>query len=81
MEKVLCDYLTGQKWCVKFRARDFSLDDAAQQGRPVGVDSDQVKTLMENNCHYTTWEIANTLKVSQSIVIGENEKYVFYGKN
>ena len=41
-----------QKWFVKFRAGDFSLDDAPQSGRPVGVDSDQTETLIENNeCH------------------------------
>ena len=33
-----------QKWFAKFRAGDFSLDDAPQSGRPVGVDSDQIET-------------------------------------
>ena len=36
-------------------------------GRPVEVDSDQIKTLIENNEHYTTWEIADILKTSKSI--------------
>ena len=40
---------TCQKWSVKFRAGDFSLDDAPQSGRPVEVDSDQIETLIENN--------------------------------
>ena len=48
-------------------AGDFSLDDASQSGRPVGVDSDQIKTLTENNQHYTTWEIADMHKISKSI--------------
>ena len=30
-----------QKWSVKFRAGDFSLDDIPQSGRPVEVDSSQ----------------------------------------
>ena len=38
-----------QKWFVKFRAGGFSLDDAPWLGRPVEVDSDQIKTLVENN--------------------------------
>ena len=38
-----------QKWFEKFRAGDFSLDDAPQLGRPVEVDSDQIETLIENN--------------------------------
>ena len=32
-----------QKWFVKFRAGDFSLDDAPWSGRPVEVDSDQMR--------------------------------------
>ena len=44
---------TCQKWFVKFRAGDFSLDDSPQSGRPVEVESDQIKTLVENNqCYY-----------------------------
>ena len=31
----------------------FSLGDAPQLGRPTEVDSDEVKTLIENNQHYT----------------------------
>ena len=67
-----------QKWFVKFRAGDFSLEDAAQSGRPVEGDSDQIETSIENNQHYTMWEIANILKISKSIVTGKNEKCVFY---
>ena len=55
---------TCQKRFVKFRARDFWLDDAPRSGRPVEVDSDQ----MENNQCYTTWEIADIRKISKSTV-------------
>ena len=58
---------TCQKWFVKFRTRDFSLDDASWLGRLVEVGRDQIKTLIENNQHYTMWEIANILKISKSI--------------
>ena len=57
---------TCQKWFAMFRAGDFSLDDAPQSGRPVEVDSDQIKILIENNQSYTTREIANTLKIFKS---------------
>ena len=40
---------TCQKWFAKFCVGDFSLDDATQSGRPVEVDSNQIKTLPENN--------------------------------
>ena len=59
--------LTCQKWFAKFHARDFLLDSVPRLGRPVEVDSDQIKTLIENNEHYTTWEIADILKISKSI--------------
>ena len=64
---------TCQKWFAKFRAGDFSLDDAPQSGRPVEVDSDQIETLIENNKCYTTWEIADILKISKSSA--ENHLY------
>ena len=57
---------TCQKWFVKFRAGVSSLDDAPRSGRPVEVDSDQIKTLTENSQPYTMWEIANILRISKS---------------
>ena len=33
-----------QKRFVKFRATDFSLDNASQSGRPVEIDSNQIQT-------------------------------------
>ena len=57
-----------QKWFAKFRAGDFSLDDAPWSGWPVEVDSHQIETLIENNQHYTTREITDTLKISKSSV-------------
>ena len=53
---------------VKFCVGDYSLDDAPLSGRPVEVDSDQVKILIENNPQYTMREIANILKISKSSV-------------
>ena len=56
---------TCQKWFVKFCAGNFLLDDAPQLDRPVEVDSDQIKILIEDNQHYTTQEIADILKNTQ----------------
>ena len=56
-----------QEWFTKFRAADVSLDDASRSGRPFEVDSDQIKTLTENNQRYTMWEIVNILKISRSV--------------
>ena len=67
-----------QKWFVKFGSADFSLDDAPPLGRPVEGDSDQIETLIENNQHYTTQEIADILKISKSIKLLVKMKSVFY---
>ena len=76
MQKMICAVYgesdvtdwTCQKWFAKFRAGDFSLDDAPRSGRPVEVDSDQIKTVIENNQRYTKRERADILKISRSSV-------------
>ena len=58
---------TCQEWFAKFRAGDFSLDDALWSGRPVEVDSNQIKILTENNQHYAIQEIDNILNIFKLI--------------
>jgi transposase len=53
-----------RKWFARFRAGNFDLDDAPRSGRPVEVDDDQIKTLIENNPRNTTRVIAEILKMS-----------------
>ena len=57
---------TCQKWFAKFRAGDFSLDNAPRLCSPAEVDGVQIQTLAENNQRYTTREIADILKISES---------------
>ena len=38
-----------------------------QSGKLVEVNSNQIQTLIDNNHQYTTQEIANVLKISESI--------------
>ena len=59
----------------KFRAGDYSLEDAPPLGRPVEVDSDQIETLIENNQCCTTWEIGDIFKISKSSI--ENHLHQF----
>ena len=69
MSKVVCEVSCWR----------FSLDDASRSGRPAEVDNDQIKTLIENNQHYTTWETADMLKISKSIkVLVKRENVLFY---
>ena len=55
-----------EKWTAKFHARDFSLDNAPRSYRQAEVGSDQIKTLIEHNQHYTTQEIANIFPIPKS---------------
>ena len=43
--------------------QSFIQDDAPWSGRSVDVDTDQIKTLIESNQRYTTWEIADILEI------------------
>ena len=61
-----------------FCAGDFSLDNAPWLGRPAEVDRDQTETLNESNQYYTTWEIANILKISKSTKLLVKKKNVSY---
>ena len=60
-------------WLIKYVKRglqSFMLEIswiAPQSGRQVEVDSNQIKTLIENKQHYTMWEIANIFQISKSI--------------
>ena len=65
-----------QKWFAKVRGRDFSLDNAPRSGRPVEVDSDPIKTLIENSQCSTTRAIADTLKISKSVKLLVKRKNV-----
>ena len=66
-----------QKWFVKFRAGDFSLDDAPRLGKPVEADSGQIKTLRTINVT-PMQDSQQTQHVQINRVMGENKNYVFY---
>ena len=67
-----------QQRFAKFLAGAFLLEDTLCSGGPVVVNNDQIKTLFENNQHYTSQEIANILKISKSIKLLVKMKNVFY---
>ena len=71
MQKKICAVygegaVTCQKQFAQFRGGEFSLDDAPLSDRPYEVDSDKIETLIENNQHYTTREVADILRISKS---------------
>lgn len=57
-----------QNWFAKFRSGDFSLKDEQRSGRPVEVDDDQIKALIDADRHSTTREIAGKLDVSHTCI-------------
>ena len=59
--------MTDLMWSAKFCAGIFSPVDASLSGRPVEVDSNQIKTLIESNVN-TKWEIANIFKIPPSVL-------------
>ena len=67
-----------QQRFAKFLAGASLLEDTLCSGGPVVVNNDQIKTLIENNQHYTSQEIANILKISKSIKLLVKMKNVFY---
>ena len=58
VSKVVC-----KVWCWRFLAGWHT-----SSGKPAAVDSNQIKTFIENNQYYTMQEIANILKISKSSI-------------
>ena len=56
-----------QKWFAKFRAADFSLEDAPQSDRPVEVDSKRIKMVIGNKQCSPMRDMADIFKISKSI--------------
>ena len=57
-----------QNWFDKFRSGDFSLKDEKRSGRPVEVDDDLIKAIIDSDRHSTTREIAEKLHVSHTCI-------------
>ncbi|XP_053976446.1 histone-lysine N-methyltransferase SETMAR-like [Hylaeus volcanicus] len=58
----------ARKWFAKFKDGNFNLEDEVRSGRPSTTDKDQIKTLVENNPHYTTRNLAEMLNLSKSTI-------------
>ena len=69
-----------QRWFAKFRSGDFDVSDSARTGRPVEVDDDRIKVLVESNPRFTTREIAEALHIAQSTVHDHLKKLGYTSK-
>ena len=63
MEKVLWLIERVKSGLQSFMLEVSPLDDAPWSGRPVEVDSDQIKTIIENSLRYTMQEMADTQNI------------------
>ncbi|XP_014607008.1 PREDICTED: histone-lysine N-methyltransferase SETMAR-like [Polistes canadensis] len=57
-----------QDWFEKFRSGDFSLKDNQRSGRPVKLNEDEIKTIIEADRHVTTWEDEEKVNVSHTTI-------------
>lgn len=69
-----------QRWFARFRAGDFTLNDAPRSGRPIEVDDDKIMALIKSNPHYTTREIAEELNIHFTTVHDHLKKLGFTSK-
>ncbi|KZC14623.1 Histone-lysine N-methyltransferase SETMAR [Dufourea novaeangliae] len=65
---VCCVWSLCQNWFSKFRSGNFDVKDTTRFERPVKVDEDQIKALVEANRRITTREFAGRLNLSNSTV-------------
>ena len=74
-----CDWLSCQNWFAKFCAGDFSLDNAAWEGKSVEVEYHSNRDINGEQSMWCHVEIANILKISKSIkLLVKMKKCVFY---
>ena len=59
---------TAQRWFNRFDNGNFELDDSSRSGRPVEVDLDRLKQLIEDDPRLTTRCLAEELGCSQTTV-------------
>ena len=57
-----------QNWLNKFQSRDFSIKDEQRSSRPNKVDDDQIKAIIESDCHVTVQNIEKILKIPKSTI-------------
>ncbi|XP_066137443.1 histone-lysine N-methyltransferase SETMAR-like [Euwallacea fornicatus] len=57
-----------QRWFSRFRSGNFNVQDAPHTGRPITIDDDKIKALVEANRRTTTRGIAEKLNISNLTV-------------
>ncbi|GFY26846.1 histone-lysine N-methyltransferase SETMAR [Trichonephila clavipes] len=59
---------TCQRWFSKFRSWDLSLQESDRSGRPSKIDNDVLRSMLENNPHLTSRNIAEEFGIHHTFV-------------
>ncbi|GFY14060.1 histone-lysine N-methyltransferase SETMAR [Trichonephila clavipes] len=59
---------TCQRWYSKFRSGDLSLQKSDRSRRPSKIDNDVLRSMLENNSHLTSQEIAEESGIHHTTV-------------
>ncbi|GFW74296.1 histone-lysine N-methyltransferase SETMAR [Trichonephila clavipes] len=66
---------TCQRWFSKFRSGKLSLQESDRSGRPSKINNDVLRSMLENNLHLTSQEIAKEFGIHHTTV-GDHIKYL-----
>ncbi|GFW57137.1 histone-lysine N-methyltransferase SETMAR [Trichonephila clavipes] len=66
--KDIVNVRTFQRWLTKFQAGDLSLQERDRSGRPSKIDNDVLRSMLENNPHLTSREIAEEFGIHHTTV-------------
>ncbi|GFX89045.1 histone-lysine N-methyltransferase SETMAR [Trichonephila clavipes] len=66
--KDIVNVRTCQRWFSKFRSQGLSLQERDRSGRPSKIDNDVLRSMLENNPHLTSREIAEEFGINHTTV-------------
>ncbi|GFU76837.1 histone-lysine N-methyltransferase SETMAR [Trichonephila clavipes] len=67
-DKNIVNVRTCQRWFSKFRSGDLSLQESDRSGRPSKIANDVLRSMLENNPHLTSREIAEEFGIHHTTV-------------
>ena len=61
--------ITARKWFSRFKEDRFDISDTSRSGRPSEFDKDDLNTLIHNDPHQCTRELANVMNCDHSTIM------------
>ena len=59
----------ARKWFSRFKEDRFDISDTPRSGRPSGFDDDRLNTIIHNDPHQYTRELANVMNCDHSTIV------------